>query len=65
MEEIEKLKEELYFIMKELTIQHTEMVRAFIKKHYNYVGTYNELNGRRKNILNKLNQLRLKYWYWK
>lgn len=65
MKEIEKLKEELYFIMKELTIQHTEMVRAFRKKHYNHVSTYNELNGRRKNILNKLNQLRLKYWYWK
>ena len=65
MEEIKKLKEELSFIMKELTIQHAEMVRAFRKKHYNHVSTYNELNDRRKNILNKLNQLRLKYWYWK
>ncbi len=29
------------------------------------LGNYAELNVKKKNMLNKLNQLRLKHWYWK
>jgi uncharacterized coiled-coil DUF342 family protein len=72
MEEIDKLKEDLSFIlneMKELRIlakQYTPK-RTSLKNRgqYLFAEEYNELNTRRKNILNRLNQVRLKYWYWK
>ena len=72
MEEIDKLKEGISFIlneMKELRIlakQYTPK-RTSLKNRgqYFFAEECNELNTRRKNILNRLNQVRLKYWYWK
>ena len=72
MEEIDKLKEDLSFIlneMKELSIlanKYTPKRRTLKNRgQYIFAEDYNELNSRRKNILNKINQVRLKYWYWK
>ena len=72
MEEIDKLKEALSFIlneMKELSIlanKYTPKRRTLKNRgQYIFAEEYNELNSRRKNILNKINQTRLKYWYWK
>ena len=72
MEEIDKLKEDLSFIlneMKELSIlanKYTPKRRTLKNRgQYIFAEEYNKLNSRRKNILNKINQIRLKYWYWK
>ena len=72
MEEIDKLKEDLSFIlneMKELSIlanKYTPKRRTLKNRgQYIFAEEYNALNSRRKNILNKINQVRLKYWYWK
>jgi hypothetical protein len=40
-------------------------LKAYKNKHYCYLGDYAELYVKQKNMLNKLNQLRLKHWYWK
>ena len=65
MEEIEKLKEELANITRELKIENLARLKAYKNSHYCYLGNYAELYVKQKNILNKLNQLRLKHWYWK
>ena len=65
MEEIEKLKEELINVTRELKIEHLALITAYKRRHYCYKGNYDELYVKQKNMLNKLNQLRLKHWYWK
>ena len=55
--------------MKELSIlanKYTPKRRPLKNRgQYIFAEEYNELNSRRKNILNRINQVRLKYWYWK
>ena len=72
MKELDELKNELSFIlneMKELWILRDKYrpKRTSLKNcgQYFFAHEYNELNARRKNILNRINQIRLKYWYWK
>ena len=72
MKELDKLKNDLSFIlneMKELWIlgDKYKPKRTSLKNRgqYFFAHEYNVLNARRKNILNKINQVRLKYWYWK
>ena len=72
MKELDELKNELSFIlneMKELWILGDKYrpKRTSLKNRgqYFFAHEYNVLNARRKNILNKINQVRLKYWYWK
>ena len=72
MKELDKLKNDLSFIlneMKELSIlaDKCRPKRTSLKNRgqYFFADEYNALNTRRKNILNKINQVRLKYWYWK
>ena len=65
MEEIEKLKEEHANVTRELKIENLARLKAYKNKHYCYLGDYAELYVKQKNMLNKLNQLRLKHWYWK
>ena len=72
MKELDELKNELSFIlneMKELWILGDKYrpKRTSLKNRgqYFFADEYNELNSKRKNILNRINQVRLKYWYWK
>ena len=72
MKELDELKNELSFIlneMKELWIlgDKYQPKRTSLKNRgqYFFAHEYNVLNARRKNILNRINQVRLKYWYWK
>ena len=72
MKELDKLKNDLSFIlneMKELSILANKCrpKRTSLKNRgqYFFADEYNALNARRKNILNRINQIRLKYWYWK
>lgn len=72
MKELDKLKNDLSFIlneMKELSIlaDKCRPKRTSLKNRgqYFFADEYNALNARRKNILNRINQIRLKYWYWK
>lgn len=72
MKELDKLKNDLSFIlneMKELSILADKSTpkRTSLKNRgqYFFADEYNALNARRKNILNRINQIRLKYWYWK
>lgn len=72
MKELDELKNELSFIlneMKELWILGDKYrpKRTSLKNRgqYFFAHEYNALNARRKNILNRINQIRLKYWYWK
>ena len=72
MKELDELKNELSFIlneMKELWILGDKYrpKRTSLKNRgqYFFAHEYNVLNARRKNILNRINQVRLKYWYWK
>ena len=72
MKELDELKNELSFIlneMKELWILGDKYrpKRTSLKNRgqYFFADEYNALNARRKNILNRINQIRLKYWYWK
>lgn len=72
MKELDELKNELSFIlneMKELWILGDKYrpKRTSLKNRgqYFFAHEYNVLNARRKNILNRINQIRLKYWYWK
>ena len=72
MKELDELKNDLSFIlneMKELSIladKYTPKRRTLKNRgQYFFADEYNALNARRKNILNKINQVRLKYWYWK
>ena len=72
MKELDELKNDLSFIlneMKELWILGDKYrpKRTSLKNRgqYFFADEYNALNTRRKNILNKINQVRLKYWYWK
>ena len=62
MEEIDKLKEELSFMINEMRELRKSPLR---NRWYGYWDKYVETNRRRENILNKINQIRLKYWYWK
>ena len=63
MEEIDKLKEDLSFILNEMRELRTSPLRS--RWSQTYWDKYVETNRRRENILNKINQIRLKYWYWK
>ena len=72
MKELDELKNDLSFIlneMKELSIlaDKCRPKRTSLKNRgqYFFADEYNALNARRKNILNRINQIRLKYWYWK
>ena len=72
MKELDELKNELSFIlneMKELSILVNKYTpkRTSLKNRgqYFFADEYNTLNTRRKNILNRINQVRLKLWYWK
>ena len=72
MKELDELKNDLSFIlneMKELSILANKCrpKRTSLKNRgqYFFADEYNALNARRKNILNRINQIRLKYWYWK
>ena len=72
MKELDELKNDLSFIlneMKELSILANKCrpKRTSLKNRgqYFFADEYNALNARRKNILNRINQVRLKYWYWK
>ena len=72
MKELDELKNDLSFIlneMKELWILGDKYrpKRTSLKNRgqYFFAHEYNVLNARRKNILNRINQVRLKYWYWK
>lgn len=63
MEQIEKLKAELEQVQKELTWYCS---KSWKKGTYNrvYHIEINELIRRKYRIINKINQLRQKYWYW-
>lgn len=63
MEQIEKLKAELEQVQKELTWYCS---KSWKKGTFNriYVNEINQLGRRQRNIENKINQLRQKYWYW-
>ena len=72
MKELDELKNDLSFIlneMKELWILGDKYrpKRTSLKNRgqYFFAHEYNVLNARRKNILNRINQIRLKLWYWK
>ena len=72
MKELDELKNDLSFIlneMKELSIiaNKCRPKRTSLKNRgqYFFADEYNTLNTRRKNILNRINQIRLKLWYWK
>ena len=52
MEEIEKLKEELANVTRELKIENLARLKAYKKKHYCYLGDYAELYVKQKNMLN-------------
>ena len=64
MEQIQKLKAELEQVQKDLTWYCT---KSWKKGYFNrvYIKEINELGRRKHNIQKKINQLRLKYWYWK
>ena len=64
MEQIQKLKAELEQVQKDLTWYCT---KSWKKGYFNrvYVTEINQLVRRRRNIEIKINQLRLKHWYWK
>lgn len=62
MEELEKLQSELSLILNEL---HKIRIQISKQKGYIYYEDLGKLYTRRANILNKINQTRLKYWYWK
>ena len=54
MEEIEKLKEELANVTRELKIENLARLKAYKKKHYCYLGDYAELYVKQKNMLNNI-----------
>lgn len=62
MEELEKLQLELSLILNEL---YKIRIQINKQKGYIYYEKLEELYTRKLNILNKINQIRLKYWYWK
>lgn len=63
---LKDLQEELISVNKELVQEHLDLVRYFKRTgSLSYYSNYNELNSRRKKILIKINQIRLKHWYWK
>lgn len=65
MEQIEKMKAELEQVQKDLTWYCNKVSKNFGYSSNPYHKEINELWRRKFNLKNKINQLRLKHWYWK